>query len=320
MQYEQKIIIKSPCISVIMLTYNREKLIGQAIESIMMQDFKDFELIIIDNASTDKSGIIAEQYAKQDERMQVIHRQDNNIGAGRNAGIEAARGEFITFVDDDDFVEKDYLTFLYSLITTYHADVAICGRDKIENGQTHPINTSDDILTFNSEQAILQLLQRQLYNSGFPAKLFHKILFDKWRFNERDKYEDVDLMYKILADAQQIVFGGQVKYHVYRHDGNNSIATEKDEKITSEYLTYYRRIYHERTLWLNQRFPHLQEAFWYFEWSFQISMVNKIISCQLVQCQKHLDEMREELRKHDKQFLESPWLKDFEREWFFLYI
>lgn len=310
----------SPCISVILLTYNREKMVVQAIESVLAQDFEDFELLIVDNASTDGSGAIIERYAQKDERVCVIHRSNNNIGAGRNAGLKAARGKFITFVDDDDCVEKDYLAFLYDLIIENHADISICGRDKVESGESRPLNGDEGVLFFDAEQAVFQLLQRQLYNNGFPAKLFERKLFDKWRFNEEDKYEDIALMYKILSDAQRVVFRGQIKYHIYRHEANNSIATEKDDRITPEYLAYYRRIYRERTLWLSQRFPHLQETFWYFDWSFQISMVNKILSCHLVHCYEHLNEMREELEKSKSQFLQSPWIKDFEKEWLSLYI
>ena len=103
-------------ISVVMLTYNRENFISEAIESILNQTETDFEFIIVNNGSTDKSGEIAEMYAKSDSRIKVIHIPKNSIGKGRNTGLDLAKGEYITFVDDDDIAEPDMLEFLYNLL------------------------------------------------------------------------------------------------------------------------------------------------------------------------------------------------------------
>ena len=112
-------------ISVLMLTYNREELVSWAIESILNQTYQNFEFIIVNNGSSDKSGIIAEEYAAQDDRVRVIHRERGNIGAGRNTGLDAARGEYIAFLDDDDWVEPDFLEFLLGLAQDSQADVGI---------------------------------------------------------------------------------------------------------------------------------------------------------------------------------------------------
>ena len=96
-------------ISVIMLTYNREALVARAIECVLGQTFTDFEFIIVDNGSTDQSGAIADQYAAKDKRIHVIHKECGNIGSGRNAGLDAADGEYIAFIDDDDWCEPDFL-------------------------------------------------------------------------------------------------------------------------------------------------------------------------------------------------------------------
>ena len=95
-------------ISVIMLTYNRETLVRRAIESILAQTYLNFEYVIVDNGSTDRSGAIADEYATKDARIRVIHRERGNIGAGRNTGLDAAKGEYIAFVDDDDWAEPDF--------------------------------------------------------------------------------------------------------------------------------------------------------------------------------------------------------------------
>ena len=138
-------------ISVIMLTYNREALVSRAIESILAQTYRDFEFLIVDNGSTDRSGRIAEEYAAGDERIRVIHRERGNIGSGRNAGLDAAKGDYIAFIDDDDWAEPDFLEFLLALLEENGADVAICGAaDKI----------FDEKKVMTAEEALIELMWR----------------------------------------------------------------------------------------------------------------------------------------------------------------
>ena len=99
-------------ISVLMLTYNREDMVSRAIKSILVQTCTDFEFIIVDNGSTDRSGQIADDFAKIDSRIKVIHRDKGSIGAGRNTALDATKGDYIAFIDDDDYVEPDFLEFL----------------------------------------------------------------------------------------------------------------------------------------------------------------------------------------------------------------
>ena len=155
-------------ISVLMLTYNREARIAQAIQSVIAQTFQDFEYIIVDNGSTDRSGEIADAYAAKDARIQVIHRPRGNIGAGRNTGLDAAKGDYIAFLDDDDWVEPDYLAFLADLTGQYQADVGICGTED---------KTFDERQVMSAEEALMELLRRKKFNVGFPTNLIRRELF-----------------------------------------------------------------------------------------------------------------------------------------------
>lgn len=301
-------------ISVIMLTYNRENFIERAIQSILSQIFENFELILVDNGSTDRSGEICDQYAEKDSRVKVVHRERGNIGSGRNAGLDLATGKYITFVDDDDWCDLDFLEFLHNLATEYCADVSICGAWKEEHGQVTSVGVSDDILVMDAEESIVTLLWRTRYNTGFPTKLISGNLFDHIRFEETGQYDDISLMYKILADAKSVVSYGRPKYHVYRHEGNNSSATAKDHLITPAYLEFYRTAYRNRTKWLCTRFPQRSEDWWYFDWSFQLSMVHKIVENHLIDCEKQLKEMRRELLDHRDIFSNHPFLQDFEKK------
>lgn len=298
-------------ISVLMLTYNREQLVSRAIESILAQTYKDFEFIIVDNGSSDSSGAIAEEYAKKDSRIRVIHRERGNIGAGRNTALDAAKGEYIAFIDDDDWAEPDFLEFLLDLLINNNADVSICGAaDK----------TFDEKLIMNAEEALIELMRRKKYNVAFPTKMFSSKLADGLRFPEDGSFDDIALMYKIIANAERVAYHGLPKYTFYRHDNNNSAWTTNHSLLTPKILDEYLESYRLRTEWLSERFPNSAEAFRYFEWSFMISMVEKINRLELNDCQKQMDYMISVLSQNKDEFLGSPEICDFEREWMERYI
>jgi glycosyltransferase involved in cell wall biosynthesis len=312
--------MSNPIISVIMLTYNREDFVARAIESVLAQTFCDFEFIIVDNGSSDLSGTIADEYASRDPRIRVIHRERSNIGLGRNTGLDATRGEYIAFVDDDDWCEPDFLGFLLGLATEYLADISICGATKWENDASSSVGIADKPLVMNAEEAIIELLWRQRYNNGFPTKLIHRRLFDNMRFLENGRYDDIHIMYKMLANAEKIVSYGLPKYNVMRHDNNNSSATTRYGMITAAYLDDYREVYRTRADWLCGRFS-LNTMYWrYFDWSFQISMVEKIVRYNLPDCEAHLAEMRQELAAHRDEFISCPWVLDIEKDWMGEYV
>lgn len=298
-------------ISVLMLTYNRENLVSRAIESILAQTYTDFEFIIVDNGSSDRSGEIADEYAKKDKRIRVIHRERGTISAGRNTALDAASGDFIAFIDDDDWTEPDYLEFLLNLITENNADMSICGAaDK----------AFDEKLVMTAEQALIELMWRKRYNVAFPAKMFTREMINEFRFPEDAKYDDIALMYKVIASAKKIAYHGIPKYTFYRHDNNNSAWTTNHNLLDAKTLDEYLDSYRARTEWLSERFPNSATTFRYFEWSFMISMVEKIDRYNIQGCENHLQHMTSELSEHRDEFLSCPEILDFEVEWIKKYI
>lgn len=294
-------------ISVIMLTYNREDLVGRAVECILAQTYKDFEFIIVNNGSSDRSGAVADEYAAKDERIRVIHRERGNIGSGRNAGLDAAKGEYIAFIDDDDWTEPDFLEFLHNLLVEYNADVSICGAaDKI----------FDEKKKMTAEESLIELMWRKKYNMAFPTKMFRRELMETMRFPEDGAYDDIALMYRLLAEADRgVAYYGLPKYTFYRHPGNNSAWTTNHSLLNAETLDEYLEAYRTRTVWLSERFPNSAAAFQYFEWSFMISMVEKIHRLELKGCEQQLERMKKTLLEHADEFLSSPEILDFETVW-----
>lgn len=300
-----------PKISVIMLTYNRERLVGRMIECILAQTFHDFELIIVDNGSTDRSGAIADEYAAKDSRIRVIHRERGNIGSGRNVGLDAARGDYIAFVDDDDTCEPDFLEFLYNLAVENNAEVSICGAaDKV----------FDEQRVMTAEEALIELMWRKKYNMAFPTKMYRREIAVNLRFPVDGAYDDIALMYRLLALPRRVAYHGLGKYTFNRHGGNNSAWTTNHSLLTSQTLDEYLRAYRERTQWLSGLFPNSAAAFRYFEWSLMISMVEKITRLELAGCEQQLAAMKRELSKHYVEFLDCEYILDFEKVWMREYV
>lgn len=135
----------TPSISIIVPVYNSEKHITQCVDSILGQTFSNFELILVDDGSSDKSGSICDYYVSKDERVKVIHQHNSGVSAARNAGLEASKSRYVTFVDSDDYVLDCFLSSLYSAITKRaNIDMAYCGYIIQKNGNC-------DIISYKSK-------------------------------------------------------------------------------------------------------------------------------------------------------------------------
>lgn len=112
-------------ISIIVPVYNVEKYLAECVDSLLGQTYKDFEVILVDDGSKDKSGAICDEYAQKDDRIKVIHKENGGLSDARNKGLAASKGQYICFIDSDDYVYEDYLEKLYEAISVYKADVAV---------------------------------------------------------------------------------------------------------------------------------------------------------------------------------------------------
>lgn len=275
-------------ISVIMLTYNREKFVSRAIESVLAQTHPDFEFIVVDNGSTDRSGKIADEYAVKNPRIRVIHRERGNIGAGRNTGLDAARGEYITFIDDDDYLEPDYLYSLYLLAAEHNADIAVCGSWREIDGVRQPKYVFDGVFDYSGEDAVCEMLKREKFNSANPTKLISSQIFERVRYSESGKYDDIRTVYRLFANAEKVTVSGVPLYTFVRHERNNSAGTTQGEAVPPGQIEEYLSAFRERTQWLTERFPDKADFWLYTELSYALSMYDKIKE----------DLLREELRKY----------------------
>ena len=307
-------------ISVIMLAYNREQYIARAIESVLKQTFPAFEFIIVDNGSSDRSPSIAHGYEGKDQRVSVISMPKSSIGAGRNQGIRRSRGRFITFIDDDDWMEPDMLDCLYRLAVAHDAEISLCGSYKVVDGKTYPNCVFQEELVMSPAEAVVTLLKRKKCNSAMPSKLFARRLLEETPFWEDGIYDDITVIYKYFASAARVVGKGEPKYYFYRHPGNHSAFTTNDALLTPAQLDEYFAAFRERTAYLSAVLPEIADYARYSEWSYQISMCNKIMRNHLTDCRDQLAYVVEELSRNRDEFYHSPYIEEFEREYMRKYI
>lgn len=247
-------------ISVIIPIYNAETYLENCLESIKNQSFTDYEVLLIDDGSTDNSGKICDAFAVKDSRFQAIHKSNGGVSSARNIGIEKAKGEWICFIDSDDTVEKDYLLHLYQGVSQQKDILIIQGFKTILPQKQSRIRTFRTRLYTASE--IYQLFQvLNINRSGYPfAKLYNTQIVrqNQIRFIEQIHYaEDVMFMltYMCYINAIQTLDG--YNYNYYIRNNPNSLS-QRIFSFESEYTCY--ETYLDRMEKLKIRFNMPQES------------------------------------------------------------
>lgn len=305
-----------PAVSVIMLTYNRKELAANMVRDILTQTLRDLEFIIVDNGSDDGTAELLERLVGQDARVSVLRLPRSSIGCGRNAGVRKATGRYVTFVDDDDRVDGDFLEFLFALTDNERHDAALCGTDESLDGLTYtPQCVFDEQMEIEPEEAVRLLLERRKIRAGMPGKLIRLAILRKHAFRENCAHEDIFTTYKYLAENRSLALRGMPKYHILRNGKNDSFFTTDHSLWTPAKLEEYLVAFCERTHWISERFPDLAAFARYTEWSYMLSMLDKIFTYHLKNCAEQEWHMRRELSAHHAELSAAPWLKDFERDW-----
>lgn len=215
---------EKPKISVIVPVYNVEAYVEKCLVSLAGQTYPNMEIILVDDASTDSGGSICDAFAARDNRFLVLHLPENSgLSAARNKGVCKASGEYITFVDSDDYVESGMLERLYCALTENHADVSICGNDglRLENGPSQVYFREEAVCCLARRSPFLWTAWGKLY----PAKLVKEIPFDERALC----CEDLLFFYQILKKVVRIVYVPDELYHYIYRKGSliNNGVTEK---------------------------------------------------------------------------------------------
>lgn len=212
-------------ISVIVPVFNGEQFLERCIKSIQNQSFRSIEIIIVNDGSTDKSKEICEKYAMMDKRIVIINKENGGLSSARNKGIEAASGDYIGFVDCDDYISYDMYEYLFRLISENDADIVSGSYRKVKYSDDKYIKNWDDakrerVTIFNRNEAVkFYLKQANAPINDFPVwtKLYKREMFCATRFPEGYIYEDMATNFKMICKCKKYIKSSKVLYYYFQN-------------------------------------------------------------------------------------------------------
>lgn len=214
-------------LSIIVPVYNVEKYLSRCIESILRQSFSDFELLLIDDGSTDESSEICDKYATEDARVKVVHKKNGGVSTARNTGLDLATGQFIGFVDADDYVSKDMFGVLISALEEHDAEVACCDLAFIDEYESIQSGEKNTTILIDGETTFAEMLRTNAFlRMGVWNKVYRSELLNKSRFLiGRHMSEDLLFLIETILPAKKVAYVRQPLYYYFRQ--REGAATQK---------------------------------------------------------------------------------------------
>lgn len=200
-------------ISIVVPVYKVEAYLDDCVKSILAQTQADFELILVDDGSPDRCGAMCDAYAESDDRIKVIHKKNGGLSDARNAGIDIAKGQYITFIDSDDWISERYLEELLNTAQKYDADIVQCDFTSDPSQINEGMDRKENVFTSNREALVNYLTQHDVKDMAW-GKLYRLMLFDEIRYPFGKIHEDYLTTYKLLWNARIVVcFHSKLYYY-----------------------------------------------------------------------------------------------------------
>lgn len=212
-----------PLISVIVPVYNAAPFLDQCLESIVGQTYRNLEILVVDDGSTDGSAEMCDRWAESDERIRIIHQPNGGHSAARNAALDVMTGSLITMVDSDDVLHPEFVSTLLELMSSTDADISVCGYTPFSGDNvTFPSPMAPrDVSQYNQREALLAVFYQHGLTHSPWARLFKASLFDGLRFPLGIIYEDLAIIYPLLQRCQRVATTSSVLYGYRQHDSNS---------------------------------------------------------------------------------------------------
>lgn len=220
-------------VSIIVPVYNTEKYLPRCIDGILNQSHSNIEIILVNDGSVDNSGSICEAYGVKDMRIQVIHKENGGPSEARNVGIDAASGEYITFIDSDDFVHIDYVKTMLLISEKHNCDVVQCALEIGQNDNFTLRRQSDGVNIFDH----VAVFRGRMLKIAPCGKLYKKRLFSFLRFPVGKKFEDEFVTYKAIYFARRIAILQSFLYYYYQ--SHNSVMRNSNSEVRLDFLDAY---------------------------------------------------------------------------------
>lgn len=234
--------MKQPIVSVIIPVYKAENYLSRCLDSFLNQTFKDFELILVDDGSPDKSGNICDLYAQKDMRFKVIHQDNGGVSSARQTGLNNAKGEYVIHTDPDDWVDSDMLQVLINTAVLNNADLVLCDFFMTYNNKEVYINQKPKEL--NHLTLLKQLLGQELHGSCCN-KLVRRTLFEKYNITfpqDIIRWEDLWVNCLLLFNPMQIAYVNKAFYHYDQCVNTESIVRKVSKKAVESQILFCERL------------------------------------------------------------------------------
>lgn len=242
-------------VSIIVPVYNLEKYLSKCLDSILAQTYKNLEVLLIDDGSTDGSARICDDYQNRDARMIAIHKENGGAADARNLALDKCTGDYVTFIDGDDYVAEDFVERLVQIMAEKDADIAICGWNNVEGDKVEPFCANNgEIKVYNTEQALEVLLYQEEFDSAMWPKLYKRELFDGIRFPKGNLYEDIAIIYKVFMRAAKVGYVNYAGYfYLLRESGTTLKSFTKGKMDLVNVVLDMEQI-------LSEKYPELKKA------------------------------------------------------------
>ena len=235
---------EQPLITVAVTIYNIKDYLQRSIESVCNQNYKNLEILLVDDGSTDGSALVCDEYEKKDSRIRAIHKKNGGPSEARNVAIEQAKGEYIAFVDGDDWIDADMYENMYLAMKKANVDLAVCAYKEVS--VSHVADpTNDTIIYFDKDEALESFIKEEedvcIQNAAWN-KLFKRELLKELRFPVGKLYEEIVFTTKLLHEAKSVVYLNQGYYnYVVDRVGSIMNAGVNARIFTDQIPLYYEK-------------------------------------------------------------------------------
>ena len=283
-----------PLLTVVIPVYNVEKYLNRCLESILIQGWKNYDIILVDDGSTDRSPQICDDYVKAYDFISVIHKENGGLSDARNTGLSQAKGEYVYFPDSDDWIEPDTFIALAEALESQKFDIISFNREFVKGEEDVIISDPVETQVFEGKDAFVQMLKHS-YITGFAndkiyrKSLFvdHDILFPKGKY-----YEDLGTNYKLFLSAKKVYATNQKYYH-YLIDNPDSITQSWNEKKFRDMFEFYKEVFYSDFVrsQLNQEELHISQLY------YVNGLTHILASLYKAKLHKHYSEITSEVKQ-----------------------
>lgn len=230
----------SDLISVVIPVFNAERYLQRCVDAVLSQSYSQIEVILVDDGSTDSSGYICDEYVAKDKRVRVLHQQNQGASLARQNGLRQTRGEYVTFVDSDDWIDSEYLSTLYEMLVKYHVSVGACGVQRVNEGEEF-VKKGDDykIILLKYEDLMPRFFKYEFW--GFPGKLYLRSALMQIPFPEATLSEDYLVMSKLFMQERKMAYTAAPLYFYEYHPA--SLSHQKLSKRAFEEFVNVKDVY-----------------------------------------------------------------------------